>query len=265
MKKQLVYGILLASLGLVLAAPQLAAQSLKGMSLNGATGLMSIPSGRIGWEHSADLGFDLGYHAVFDDNDDDIAHIPKASVSLFKLAEVSFAYDTNGGDDNEDIIIGGKIQLPTGRTAVAIGGNVQARQRAGDSRNSQQIYLAATYPGDFFGMPAETTMTVGKTLGDDNPGDDAVDFGMGFDLQLFPDVFQGYIHWINDFGNFSYSLDAAGANAGNRGVFNTGIRIDIAANPAFSRYKFVIDAMMTDALDENRAFALGLAFGAPIL
>ncbi|TVR92939.1 MAG: hypothetical protein EA428_02980 [Spirochaetaceae bacterium] len=263
MKNQLRYAFLVVGLGLVLAAPQLAAQSLKGMSLNGATGLMSIPSGRIGWEHSADLGFDLGYHAIFDDGD--TAHIPKASLSLFKLAEVSFAYDTNTGDDNEDILIGGKIQLPTGRTAVAVGGNVHARQRNDNSRNSQQVYLAATYPGSFFGMPAETTMVVGKTFGDDGPGEEAIDFGMGFDLQLFPDVFQGYVHWINDFGNFSYSLDAVGANARDRGVFNTGIRIDIAANPALSRYKFVIDAMLTDALDENRAFALGLAFGAPIL
>lgn len=263
MKKKLLSALMIVGLVVVVAAPQLSAQSLKGMSLNGATGLISIPSGRIGWEHSANLGFDLGYHAVI--VDEDVAHIPKASVSLFKLAEVSVAYDTNGGDDNEDILIGGKIQLPTGRTAVAVGGNVHARQRFGDARNSQQIYLAATYPGSFFGMPAETSMTVGKTFGDDNPGGEAVDFGMGFDLQLFPDVFQGYVHWINDFGNFSYSLDAAGANAQQRGVFNTGIRIDIAANPAFSRYKFVIDAMMTDALDDNRAFALGLAFGAPIL
>jgi len=264
MKKELLYAFMVVGLGLVVAAPpQLSAQSLKGMSLNGATGLMSIPSGRIGWEHSANLGFDLGYHAIFDDGD--TAHIPKASVSLFKLAEVSFAYDTNRGDDNEDIIVGGKIQLPTGRTAVAIGGNVQALQFNGNDENTQQIYLAATYPGSFFGMPAETTMVVGKTFGDIGPGDEAIDFGMGFDLQLFPDVFQGYVHWINDFGNFSYSNDPVGANAGNRGVFNTGIRIDIAANPALSRYKFVIDAIMTDALDDNRAFALGLAFGAPIM
>ncbi|GHV48382.1 hypothetical protein AGMMS49546_38870 [Spirochaetia bacterium] len=32
-------------------------QALKAMSLNGATGLFSIPSGRIGWEEAADLGF----------------------------------------------------------------------------------------------------------------------------------------------------------------------------------------------------------------
>ena len=48
------------------------------------------------------------------------------------------------------------------------------------------------------------------------------------------------------------------------GGFNTGIRIDLAANPNLSKYKFVIDAMLTDALDDNRTLALGLAFGVPI-
>lgn len=246
----------------VMAAPGITAQSLKGMSLNGATGLIGIPSGRIGWEHSAEFGFDLGYHAVFDDNE--TAHIPKASLSLFQFLELAYAYDTNRGEDNEDILVSGKIQLPTQGTAVAIGGNLQMLQRNGEDESAQQIFVAATYPGTFFRMPAETTFVVGKTFGDVGPGDEAIDFGMGFDLLLFPDVFQGYVHWINDFANFSYSLDAVGAVAGIRGAFNTGIRIDVAANPNFSRYKFVIDAIMTDALDENRAVALGLAFGAPI-
>ena len=260
MKKGKVLGIAVTVLLLVHTA--LAAQSLKGMSLNGQTGLIGIPSGRIGWERTAELGFDIGYHAILDDPD--TAHIPKGSISLFRVGEISFAYDTNGGEDNEDFIIGGKIQLPTRGTAVAIGGTFQSLQRAGESDTAQQIYVAATYPGDFFDMPAETTFAVGKTFGDPGPGDEAIDFGMGFDLLLFPDVFQGYVHWINDFSNFSYSWDAVGANAGIRGAFNTGIRIDLAANPNLSRYKFVIDAMLTDALDDNRTLALGLAFGAPI-
>jgi hypothetical protein len=253
---------ILAVAALVMIVPALGAQSLKGMSLNGQTGLIGIPSGRIGWERTAELGFDLGYHAILDDVE--TAHIPKGSVSLFRVAEVSFAYDTNRGEDNEDFIIGGKIQLPTDRTAVAIGGTFQSLQQNGNTETGQQLYVAATYPGDFFSMPAETTFAVGKTFGDVGPGDEAIDFGMGFDLLLFPDIFQGYIHWINDFANFSYSWNAVGANAAARGAFNTGIRIDLAANPNLSRYKFVIDAMLTDALDDNRTMALGLAFGAPI-
>jgi len=236
------------------------AQSLKGMSLNGSTGLISIPTGQIGWERTANLAIDLGYHAVMDN---DTAHIPKASLSLFKLAEVSFAYDTQFGDDNEDIILGGKIQLPTTGTFVAIGVNFQMLKQGGNDESVTQIYLAATYPGNFFGMPSMTTVVVGKSFGDPIPKSD-IDFGMGFDLLLFPKVFQNYIHWITDFANFSYSAQAVGANAGQRGTFNTGIRIDLGSIPAFKKYKFVIDAILTDAMDDNRAFALGVVFGAPL-
>ena len=87
---------------------------------------------------------------------------------------------------------------------------------------------------------------------------------MGFDLLLFPEIFQGYVHWVNDFANFSYSWNAIGSNPVDRGAFNSGIRIDLAANPNLSRFKFVIDAILTDALDDNRTLALGVAVGAPI-
>ncbi len=238
------------------------AQSLKGMSLNGSTGLVSIPSGRIGWERTSDFGFDLGYHAIMADSA--TSHIPKVSVSLFRALELSFAYDTQDDSDNSDMIIGGKIQLPIKRaSAIAVGGNVQLLKQGGNEQNTQQLYLTATYPGDFFNMPAETTVTVGKSFGESVPNEE-IDFGMGFDLLLFPDTFQGYVHWINDFANFSYSRQAFGADARGRGVFNSGIRIDLGAADAFSGYKFVIDAIVTDALDDNRAFALGLAFGAPL-
>jgi hypothetical protein len=246
----------------ILSSALVSAQTLKGMSLNGATGLISIPSGRIGWERTSDFGFDLGYHAIIDE--DVTTHIPKASISLFRTLELSYAYDTQDQSKNSDMIIGGKVQLPVKRaSSIAIGGNIQMLKYNDNSTDAQQLYLAATYPGDFFNMPAETTVVIGKSFGDAAP-DDAIDFGMGFDLLLFPKTFQGYVHWINDFSNFSYSQQAIGANAGSRGVFNSGIRIDLGASDAFSGYKFVIDAIITDALDGNRAFALGLAFGAPL-
>lgn len=254
--------VLLALIVVAIIAPAVSAQSLKGMSLNGATGLIGIPSGRIGWERTADLGFDLGYHAILDEGEN--THIPKASVSLFKVGEISFAYDSQGDSDESDMIIGGKIQLPTQRTAVAIGANFQMIQFGGQDENYQQIYVAATYPGEFFNMPAETTFALGKTFGDNAP-DENIDFGMGFDLLLFPDVFEGYVHWINDFANFAYSWNPYPADVLGRGVFNSGIRIDLAANPALSKYMFVIDVLATDLLDEARSLGLGLAFGAPIL
>jgi hypothetical protein len=258
MKTKKILIVFLLVTGLALTA--LSAQSLKGMSFNGATGLIAIPSGQIGWERTANIGFDVGYHAIIDE---ETAHLPKASVSLFKLAEISFVYDTQFGKDNEDIVLGGKLQLPTRGTFVAIGVNFQMLKQGGNNDNVTQIYLAATYPGNFFGMPSMTTVVVGKSFGDPIPKSD-IDFGMGFDLLLFPKIFQNYIHWVTDFANFSYSAQAVGANAAQRGTFNTGIRIDLGSIPAFRKYKFVIDAILTDAMDDNRAFALGVAFGAPL-
>lgn len=255
--------VLLTLLLLAFITAGLSAQSLKGMSLNGATGLISIPSARIGWEQSADFGFDLGYHAIFTDNDD-ATHIPKASISLFKTLEISFAYDTQYDSDDSDMIFTGKFQLPVQRaSAIAVGGNIQQLEENGNTSDLTQVYIAATYPGDFFTMPAETTFVVGKSFGD-GAVDDNIDFGMGFDLLLLPKVFKGYVHWINDFANFSYSDQAIGADADWRGVFNTGMRIDMGSADLFKGFKFVIDAIVTDALDASRAFSLGFTFGAAL-
>jgi hypothetical protein len=258
MRKTALVVLLFALIG----AAALSAQSLKGMSLNGSTGLVSIPSGKIGWERSADFGFDLGYHAIIDG--ETTSHIPKVSVSLFQSLELGVAFDTQNDSDNSDTIFTGKFQLPIKKaSSIAVGGNIQLLKTAGNNQNANQLYLAATYPGDFFNMSAETTFVLGKTFGDNVPDSD-IDFGMGFDLLFLPEVFQGYVHWINDFANFSYSRQAIGANAGQRGVFNSGIRIDLGSSDMFSGYKFVIDAIITDALDDNRAFSLGIAFGAPL-
>ena len=69
-------------LAAVLAVPGVGAQSqsLRGMSLNGATGLYSIPTGRAGWEKTSSFGLDLGYHVIIKEK---ASHIPKLSVSLF--------------------------------------------------------------------------------------------------------------------------------------------------------------------------------------
>ncbi|QQO07912.1 hypothetical protein [Breznakiella homolactica] len=255
---------------LAVVSPALMAQSLKGMSLNGATGLYNIPSGRIGWERSADLGLDVGYHAMIKDGAN---HIAKLNLSLFKWVEVSAAfdfqekYDTSNEDwePNNDMIIGAKLQLPTTSTAIAIGGNLQLIDMGNDltKETRGQIYLAATYAGTFFKMPAETTMVVGYTFHEDMESD--IDFGMGFDLLLFPDIFQRYVHWLVDFSNFPYSTGAIRGSNPARGCLNTGVRIDLAAIPALSKYKLVIDAMIMDAFDSDRAFSIGVVFGLPIM
>jgi len=243
------------------------------MSLNGSTGLYSIPSGRIGWEDSSNLGLDLGYHAIMRDGAS--TQIPKFSMSFLKLVEVSGAFDVQHNaystpERGTDFLGGLKVQLPLQKltsTAIAIGGNFQALDMgsSGSYRyNAGQIYAAFTYAGHFFNVPAETTVVVGKTFRD-YQSDWDIDYGMGFDLLLFPKVFNHVVHWITDFSNFSYSVEAFGADAWYRGVLNTGLRLDLSAIPGLSKFKFVIDVLMTDAFDYNRAFSVGAVFGMPIL
>ena len=247
----------------------LTAQSAKGMSLNGSTGLYSIPSGRIGWEQNTDLGLDLGYHAVITDRT--ATHIPKAALSFFKWVELSLAFDIQPEDyyhsDKPNDFIGGmKIQFPLKKTALALGGNFQSLNIGNDVShyNAGQVYLAVTYAGSFFDMPAETSVVLGKSFIQHKMNWD-IDFGMGFDMLLFPKYFDRFIHWVTDFANFSYSAEAFGANAVYRGVLNTGLRIDLGAIPALSKFKFVIDILMADAFDSGRAFSAGVTFGIPIM
>ena len=82
---------------------------------------------------------------------------------------------------------------------------------------------------------------------------------MGFDLELLPNIFKGYVHFINDFSNYSYSVDPIGPDAFERGCFNTGARICVLKDSR--RFKLNIDALLVDVLDRNRTFSLGAAFG----
>lgn len=244
--------------------------SLRSMSLNGSTGLYSIPTGKIGWERTRDIGFDLGYHAII--NGGGAAHIPKFSISLFKWVELSAAFDIQPdghktSTKGTDFIGGAKVQFPLKNSAIALGGNFQSLNMWNDGNSrykAGQVYVAVTYSGQLFNVPAETTIVIGKTFGRDASNWD-IDFGMGFDMVLFPKVFKKYVHWVTDYSNFSYSTEAFGAEAWGRGVLNTGIRVDLTVIPPFKKFKFVVDVLVTDIFDDNRAFSLGLVFGIPIL
>jgi hypothetical protein len=298
---------LFAAAALAFVPAIFAQTSLNGQSLNGSTGLYSIPSGRIGWERSSDLGLDFGYRAVINDNG--TAHIPSVTMSLFKWIEFSTAfdiqpdidvlkrkYDENGvprnyweTQKNDDLLFGIKVQLPTNiknrkNPAVALGSNIQVINIADDDGkaisygdyvySAFQIYIAATYAGTFFALPSETTVTIGKTLYAGGPDNNSnIDFGMGFDLNLFPDVFKGFVHWIIDFANFDYSDNAwpnrlvyATGPAWYRGNMSTGFRIDMSAIPVLSEFKFAIDLIFNDLFDDyNRSFTAGAVFGFSIL
>jgi hypothetical protein len=247
---------------LFFVTPILNAQTLKGMSLNGSTGLVSIPTARVSWDASY-LGLDLGYHTIIKK---DIAHIPAIGISFLKMVEISGAFDIQPGSNESGFILGGKIQFPIENTALALGGNFQLLNMWNSSldRMAGQIYLAVTYSGHFFNWPAETTVVLGKTFIKNHP-DTNIDFGMGFDMILFPSVLKNYVHWIMDFANFSYSAEPTSADHRVRGVLNTGFRIDLSAVPVFSKINFVVDVLMTDAFDSNRAFSIGLVLGVPLL
>ncbi|MCL2006543.1 MAG: hypothetical protein FWG77_00515 [Treponema sp.] len=261
-KKFLLFICMMIFLGFAMG-PNLEAQ----MSFNGATGLYSIPSANIGWERSN--GVDIGYHAIFSGGDS--THIPKIAVSLFNWIELGAAFDIQPAyhytpDRGTDMIINAKLRIPLANTSLAIGGNFQRLNfinNDGFAYNAGQVYMAYNYSGLFFNSPARTTVVVGKSFNDNTTTDSSVDFGMGFSVAVLPRQFGGLVHWITDFANFSYSAEPFGANATHRGVINSGFRFDFSIVPAFSRIKLVVDLVLTDALDSNRAFSAGATFGVP--
>lgn len=242
---------------------------IRGQSLNGSTGLYTVSTGRIGWEDSKDLALDLGYRAII--NNAGTVHIPSVTMSLFKMIELSAAYDIqpdlSASYSNDDLLFGLKIQLPTRNTAIALGASIQLIDFSDTgSRNRYQPYIAITYPGTFFSMSAETTMVIGKTFYSERENNSDIDFGMGFDLVLLPDIFNGIIHLIIDFANFAYSSDPWPRGILHRGVFNAGFRFDLSRMPVFSKYKVILDAAFNDILDDgSRSFTVGVVFGLPLM
>ena len=253
------------------------AEAFKSMSFGGTTGLISTPTAHTGWEGNY-LGLDLGFHHIQEDGK--TGNYPKGSYNIPKALlhlgaagmsfEFGFAYDiqpsAGNNDKTNDMLFSAKWVFTKG---IAIGGNYQKlnlNQDPKETTSDQQIYLALTHPGTFIAnMPAETTIVIGHTFyGDEKKralqykAKRNVDYSMGFDLDLLPRYLKGYVHWINDFANYSYSTEAGGADAWYRGCFNTGIRF---APLKAKKYKLNIDIIMTDALDSNRNWSVGGAFG----
>jgi hypothetical protein len=253
----------------ILAVAGLEAQRkpLNAMSLNGVTGLYVVPTARLGWD-DAGVGFNGGYHMNFVGSK--LEDIFQANISFSKWVEISSSYVGQPGDNDDDLLMGLKVRLPVTKTAVALGGNIHYGGLGGSGDHfAGQIYGTVTYEAEFFGMPADTTLMVGKSFFEGTDIDSSIDFGMGFDLIILPQYLQNFVHWIVDFSNFSYNQgqDAAlwgglFSQAGIRGMVNTGLRIDLGQIPAFSKFNFVIDAYLTDAFDaDSRHFGIGGMFG----
>ena len=220
-----------------------------GMTLNGSTGLIVVPDARVGWENTQ-IGLDLVYGFVWSGTQQ-FDHIPRFALSLFRRLELSGALQI-GDDSLENFILGTKFQLfKDSGAAMALGGDIEFsnEDRFGPDSNSAKIYLAVTYGGNFFSMPAVTTATIGWQLLEAGDFSSQFVYGMGFSMNLFPKVFRDYVYWITDFSNFSYSVLGANVYANLRGAFNTGIRI----HPVKSgKFNLVIDVVGTDLLDNNQ-------------
>ncbi|MDR0404083.1 MAG: hypothetical protein LBH35_10920 [Treponema sp.] len=250
--------VLVTVLLCVLAFTGLAAQSKKlgAMSLSGVTGLYVVPTGYLGWG-DADLGFNAGYHMHFVDGN--LEDLFQANMSFFKLFEVAATYVGQSNDNDDDLHIGAKFRLPVSNTDIALGGNL-VYNNFGSSGNhfGGQIYAALSYRAEMFGMPAETTLVFGKSFYEGTKIDSNIDFGMGFDLVIFPKVLNNFLHWTTDFSNYG----AIANMSPNRGSVNTGLRVDLSQLPALGKFNFLIDLYLTDAFDaHDRNFGLGAVFG----
>ncbi len=249
--------VLTLLLFLVVSGTGVFAQStVKGMSTNGSTGLITSPTARIGWEN-ATLGIDVGYKFT------GASHIPMLSLSAFGKAELGLAVDIQPGGANaggsNNFLITGKYQFYGGGSnpALALAGNVQITPNL----IAEQILLVLNTKGTFFTWPASTSMAIGTTF-PNFFNNFPIDFSMGFELTVWPSALKDFVHLIVDFANYSYSVNPVGSMSVGRGVFNAGIRIGLLNGPKF---KLNIDAIGTNLLDANRGFMVGVCFGMAVM
>ncbi len=249
---------LFAFISILISSQVLQARDFDSPSLNGATGLIATPTARVGWSEGF-MAVDGGMHYIGDRDD---SYIPKANLYIqHKIGwELGFAYDIQQ-DYGNDALFHTKLNLLNdNNSCLALGGNLQSIRttKDGDSKLYKQAYAVVTYPSDFFGWYSDTSMVIGKTWGDgiDNSN---IDFSMGFDLTMLPSVFENYVHWINEFANYSYSVDPNGSNTASRGSYNSGLRL--AAMVVDSRIKLNFDLACTDAFDDNRSLMAGVVLG----
>ena len=217
------------------------------LTLNGASGIIIVPDAGVVWERT-NVGLYIGYglvwsgHRRFD-------HLPRFALGFARRVEISGLLSI--GDDIKNGVIGAKVQIfREGGAALAFGGDFEISNAGIYSANSSKIYLSLTYAGSFFKMPALTTAALGWQLLNSGVFSSQFVYGMGFSMSLFPDVLKGFVSWITDFSNFSYTVYAPKVSAAARGAFNTGLRIHPIKK---GRFKLVVDLVGTDLLDETRS------------
>ena len=252
--------IAVALIGITAASPGiLGAQesaSAGALTLNGASGIIVVPDAHTAWER-ADAGLDIGYGLVWSGGRP-VDHLPRFALGFVRRVEISGLLHFNDSVLTNGVI-GAKVQLfQQGGAAIAFGGDLEIPGTRIYRSESAKIYLAVTYGGSFFNMPAITTAALGWQLLNSGLFSSQFVYGMGFSMGLFPEVFQGVVSWISDFSNFSYTVYAPRVNAFSRGAFNTGLRIDPIRK---GRFRLVVDFVGTDLLDETRGLSFTVSGG----
>ncbi len=250
-KKGLLIVLAIACLSPVLLTAQ---SSIKGSAVNGATGIIVSPTARIGWEYS-DFGVDFGYSFLYSGG---MRHVPTVTFSLVKKVELGIAMDIHD-DSLWNMLIHAKFQFyKEGGSSLAMGLITDLAETGGGRLGVFMTpYIVASFSGDFFTWPAVTSMMFGWHLLEDGVVTSNFAFSMGFEMALIPSVFREYIYLISDFSNYSYASNSL-INAGGRGAFNIGIRIDPIKK---GRFKLVFDVVGTDLLDAGRGFMASATFG----
>ncbi|MBN2435356.1 MAG: hypothetical protein JXK07_08840 [Spirochaetes bacterium] len=250
MKKKLLLITIIFAVATPLAIS--AQSSVKGVSINGSTGVIVSPTARVGWEYS-NLGIDFGYSFLYGNG---MGHVPTVTLSFAKKAELGAALNIRD-NGRFDLLYHGKFQFyRNGGSAVAMGIKGDVADLGGNGGFYMTPYIVATYSGNFFTWPAVTSMMFGWNMIENGAISPSFAFSMGFELSLFPEVFKNYVYWISDFSNYSYASTSSIAE--DRGTFNTGIRIDPVKK---GKFKLVFDFVGTDLLDSSRGFMASGAFG----
>ncbi len=228
--------------------------AVTGMTLNGSTGLFVVPDAQIGWDRT-DIGLNSGYGFVWTGNLD---HLPRFSINLFRKIEVSGLLHFNSSGVKNGVL-GAKFQFFEKQGAsLAMGGDFEITDTSHYTGHNSKVYTSVTYSGDFFSMPATTSLAFGWQFLSLGKFSSQLIYGMGFTIGLFPNILHNYLMWVTDFSNFSYAVHGSELNAGVRGALNTGLRIHPVKKGAFN---LVIDIIGTDLLDTTRGLTVSLSAG----
>jgi hypothetical protein len=244
--------LVLLSAALISADPALSFDQMRSgtamgsASLSGASGYIVLPSA----EPSTASGravLSTGYSFIA--AGPGIAHIPYIKVGFAEDFELYTSFDFSPA--GFDMQIGGMWRFDhRGGNSMAVGVNGQLLEAAVSSsslRYALQLYYVSTFASSFIDWPAKATLLAGYTI-DGTPSTD-IDFGLGFAVPFFADVFNDKAVFLIDFGNVSYSDSPSAGKAQERGLINLGIRmlpITFGKSVLFS-----IDLRALDILDES--------------